>query len=155
MEYKGLVQLNPTFENTRQDSSTFFACRGFQAGKGNKGYSVPGILENETKGVMQAIEFSTSGLYTNNNIFNLIMAVISTDNYIIAFTSQDNFSIAGRLDNLVEWRGCWIAKGTTNQIYIGYTPNPANNNNQGIVAPFNTFNIVYQLRKGWRPSHVN
>jgi hypothetical protein len=47
----------------------------------------------------------------------------------------------------LEWKGLWTIDG---QPVIGHCTNE-----EGLTAPFNTFNVGYRYKRGWRPSCVN
>ena len=60
--------------------------------------------------------------------------------------SQNIINLAASAASLV-WRGLWVIN---NQPIIG-----ENRATTGLIVPFNTFNVGYRYRRGWRPSVVS
>ena len=125
MEYKQLVRNNPTDENLTKDSSIWLASR-IMPGRGNNKISFPHFLIINNTGMRTAdfSDFDITGLIGMNNNEKLIN--LSSSVLLLVFN------------------GIWTIN---NQPVIGYSTIT-----NGLVIPFNTHNIGYRYKKGWRPT---
>jgi len=129
MEYKIPVRNNPTDENLTKDSSIWLASR-IMPGKGSDLISFSNyVIQNE------------AATWTCNNNDLMINALLGL--------SADTLSIINLDNNIssLSWNGCWTIN---QQAVIG-----KGHSSLGLVCPFNSFNVGYQYKKGWRPSRVN
>jgi len=123
MEYKLLIRNNPTDENLTKDSSIWLSSR-IMPSKGNSLISFPHFLV-----------IDDTGARTCSNSDLLIDGMIGM---------ADNETFATMSASLLVWRGCWAVN---NQCIIGHCTNT-----KGLVSPFNTFNVGYRYKRGWRPT---
>ena len=128
MEYRLLVRHNPTDENLTKDSSVWLASR-IMPGKGNDKISFSHFLEINETGMRTADfdDLKINGLIAMNDDEKLINVQPSASSLV--------------------FNGLWTIN---NQPVIGHATVT-----KGLVAPFNTFNMGYRYKRGWRPSNVN
>ena len=124
MEYKPLVTMNPSDEDLTINSSVWLASR-LMPGKGNEKVSFPHFKLINDAG-MRTVD--------NDDLQDGLIGM-DDDEQIIDLTDEAES---------LEFKGCWTIN---EQTIIGHCDN-------GLVAPFNTFNMGYRYKLGWRP-HVS
>jgi hypothetical protein len=129
MEYAPLKTMNPSLDDITINSSAWLSARGIMPGKGNENVSVPHFL----------IQNSASARTVNFSDLYL-------DGLLGLDSSQTIINLSGSVGSLT-WNGCWAIN---NQVIIGHCTIQ-----KGIVAPFNTFNMGYRYKLGWRPNRVS
>jgi len=124
MEYKPLKTLNPTDEDLTIKSSIWL-CSRLMPGKGNNRISFPHftVINNTGMRTAEFSDFMMTGLIGMANNETLVNLLSSVSSLV--------------------FNGIWTIN---NQPVIGHATNT-----KGLVAPFNTFNMGYRYKKGWRP----
>ena len=128
MEYYPLKTINPGYEDITVKSSIWL-CSRLMPGRGNELVSFPHFRNIRNTGMRSA-------LLTELRLAGLIGL---TDNGTLV-------NLLAGVPSLI-YRGLW----TINELPIVGQATIAN----GLVAPFNTFNMGYRYRRGWRPVRVN
>ena len=128
MEYKPLTRNNPTDVNLTTDSSVWLASR-IMPGKGNDKISFTHyrIINNTGARTADFEDLKINGLICIDDNEKLIDCSLLTEDLV--------------------WKGCWTIN---EKAVIGYATET-----EGLVSPFNTFNIGNQYKKGWKPAYVN
>ena len=132
MEYKPLKTMNPADTDLTLNSSIWLASR-LMPGKGTSTDSsivcVPDF--NVTNGQsMRTCE-------NNDLMSDNLLGIQTSDNTIVNYE--------GNASSIV-WRGCWVS---------GTSPLIGRGSAYGLICPFNTFNVGYRYKKGWRPLIAN
>jgi len=141
MEYSPLKTLNPSDEDLTIKSSHWIRSR-LMPGRGFAGVSFPTIQHNDQELLMVTSELSSLNVAPGLYVFVIVSAGIGG----IFPVPQANIPT-------MQWNGLWVSSPTAGMppnspIIGGCIPSG------GLVTPFNTFNIGYRYRRGWRPSRV-
>ena len=124
MEYNTLKTMNPTDDDLTIKSSIWL-CSRLMPGKGNNKISFPhfNIINNTGMRSVDFTDLMITGLIAMNNNETLVNLLSSVSSLI--------------------YTGLW---SINNQPVIGHATIA-----KGLTAPFNTFNMGYRYKRGWRP----
>ena len=132
MEYNPLNTVNPTAQDITEKSSVWIASR-IMPGKGNSKISFSFINQ-----INNGAAFTCTG----NDLYLMGLIGMSAAMSPIVLHNGNPATSAS-----IAYKGVWV--GTNDEPVIGVCSSFT-----GLAAPFNSFNMGYRYKKGWRPSYV-
>jgi hypothetical protein len=136
MNYNPLKTINPFDTDLTVNSSLWLASRIMPGkGYGKISFTHYKIINDTGARTAELSDFKITELFLNH-----VQGLIGITNAESLIDLQPSISS-------LSWKGCWTVN---EQAIIGHATAA-----QGLVAPFNSFNVGYRYKRGWRPNHVN